>query len=131
MGYLALLIFAATVHAQQQAAQPWMDPGLPAEQRAHFALQAITLDGKLQLVHGTGWGVLRDGDPIAPGHNGAPDSFRSMSHQVPATEAIIDARFVASRHSRSTAPVRHPSTLPVPPGATPSASRQIQLLRAE
>ena len=70
IGHLALLLLAATVHAQQQAAQPWMDPGLPAEQRAHFALQAITLDGKLQLVHGTGWGVLRNGDPIAPGHNG-------------------------------------------------------------
>ena len=47
-----------------------MDPALPAEQRAHLALQAMTLDEKLQLVHGTGWGVLRNGDPIAPGHNG-------------------------------------------------------------
>jgi beta-glucosidase len=47
-----------------------MDSALFAEQRAHFALQAMTLDEQLQLVHGTGWGVLRDGDPIAPGHNG-------------------------------------------------------------
>src|ERR1035441_1781194 len=66
----ALLLFAATVHAQQRPAQPWMDPALPAKQRAHLALQAMILDEKLQLVHGTGWGVLRDGDPIAPGHNG-------------------------------------------------------------
>lgn len=29
----------------------------------------MTLDEKMQLVHGTGWGALRPGDPILPGAN--------------------------------------------------------------
>ena len=30
----------------------------------------MTLDEKIQLVHGAGWGVLRPGSPVATGHNG-------------------------------------------------------------
>jgi beta-glucosidase len=30
----------------------------------------MTLDEKIQLVHGSGWGVLREGAPVAPRHNG-------------------------------------------------------------
>jgi beta-glucosidase len=70
----ALLFLTATLQAQQKPAHPppapWMNSAMPAEQRAHLALEAMTLDEKLQLVHGTGWGVLREGAPVAPRHNG-------------------------------------------------------------
>jgi beta-glucosidase len=62
----------ASVTGQQYFApsQPWGNAALPPEQRASLALAAMTLDEKLQLVHGTGWGVLREGAPVAERHNG-------------------------------------------------------------
>ena len=43
---------------------PWMNKALPPDQRADMVLGQMTLDEKIQLVHGTGWGVLRAGDPV-------------------------------------------------------------------
>ncbi|MDR3745689.1 MAG: glycoside hydrolase family 3 C-terminal domain-containing protein [Acidobacteriaceae bacterium] len=43
-----------------------LDPDTRADQMIH----EMTLDEKVQLVHGAGWGVLRKGDLVAPGHNG-------------------------------------------------------------
>ena len=68
-GLLALL-FALTPRARAQAGDatetkfPWMDRSLSPDQRADLVLQQMTFDEKIQLVHGTGWGVLRDGDPV-------------------------------------------------------------------
>jgi beta-glucosidase len=56
-----------------QAAQtklPWMDTSLDADARADLMVHEMTLDEKIQMVHGAGWGVLRAGSPVAPGHNG-------------------------------------------------------------
>lgn len=69
-----LALAAATVSAQspdasQAASFPWMDKTLSPDQRADLVLQKMTLDEKLQLVHGTGWGVLRDGAPVPPRSN--------------------------------------------------------------
>jgi beta-glucosidase len=46
-----------------------MDKTLSPDQRADLVLQQMTLDEKIQLVHGTGWGVLRDGAPVPPRSN--------------------------------------------------------------
>ena len=56
--------------AKSQAVQPWLNAALDPDTRADLIVHAMTLDEKIQLVHGSGWGVLRDGDPVAPGHNG-------------------------------------------------------------
>ncbi len=50
-------IVAATPHANAQSSQPdallpWLDSALPADVRAGMALQAMTLDEKISLVHG-------------------------------------------------------------------------------
>ena len=50
--------------------QPWMDKSLDADKRADLMIHEMTLDEKIQLVHGAGWGVLRAGAPVATGHNG-------------------------------------------------------------
>jgi beta-glucosidase len=64
------LLAAAPALAQSSAAAkksfPWMDPSRSPDQRADLVLQQMTLDEKIQLVHGTGWGVLREGDPVPP-----------------------------------------------------------------
>ena len=47
----------------------WDDKSLSPDQRADMVIKEMTLDEKLQLVHGTGWGALREGDPIPPRSN--------------------------------------------------------------
>ncbi len=43
---------------------PWMNKALSPDERADMVLGQMTLDEKIQMVHGTGWGVLRAGDPV-------------------------------------------------------------------
>src|SRR6185437_2430721 len=56
---------------QKPAAQhrPWDDKSLSPDQRADMVQKELTLDEKIQLVHGTGWGALRPGAPVPPGDN--------------------------------------------------------------
>jgi len=49
--------------------RPWMNASLSPDQRADLVIAQMTLDEKIQLVHGTGWGVLREGDPVPPRSN--------------------------------------------------------------
>ena len=65
----ALCGFAAAQQTAKPANLPWMDRSLAPDARADLLVHAMTLDEKIQLVHGDGWGVLRDGAPVAPGHN--------------------------------------------------------------
>ena len=59
--------FAASRSAAQQ---PWMNRSLDADTRADLMIHEMTLDEKIQLVHGVGWGVLRAGAPVPPADNG-------------------------------------------------------------
>ncbi|MFT4114233.1 beta-glucosidase family protein [Silvibacterium sp.] len=52
-----------------KAHHPWDDTSLSPDERADLVLKQMTLDEKILLVHGQGWGVLRPGDPVAPGSN--------------------------------------------------------------
>jgi len=72
----AVLVFASLGAPQAQAQKqpdtakmPWMNKALDPDQRADLVLHQMTLDEKIQMVHGTGWGVLRKGDPVPPGSN--------------------------------------------------------------
>ncbi len=77
---LALLCLAILTRAQavpdadssQHAdnSRPWMDRSLSPDARASLVVKQMTLDEKLQVVHGIGWGPLRPGSPIPPGNNG-------------------------------------------------------------
>ena len=73
--FIALLLAAVpplapqTLDASKTSALPWMNTSLSPDQRADLVLQQMTLDEKIQLVHGTGWGVLREGDPVPPRSN--------------------------------------------------------------
>ncbi|MGC2162303.1 MAG: glycoside hydrolase family 3 C-terminal domain-containing protein [Silvibacterium sp.] len=70
---LALSVFCApALHAQQPPPQqhhPWDNKSLSPDQRADMVQKQMTLDEKIQLVHGTGWGALIPGNPILPGAN--------------------------------------------------------------
>jgi beta-glucosidase len=51
------------------AKMPWMNKALPPDQRADLVLAQMTLDEKILLVHGQGWGVLHAGEPLPEGSN--------------------------------------------------------------
>ncbi|HEV7220634.1 MAG: beta-glucosidase family protein [Terriglobales bacterium] len=68
---LAILIATQCPLAQPQSQQkgpamdkPWMDKSLSPDQRADMVIKEMTLDEKIQLVHGAGWGVLRGGEGV-------------------------------------------------------------------
>jgi beta-glucosidase len=63
---LALCLLVATT---VQAQQPWKDTTLSPDRRADLVVQQMTLAEKIQLVHGTGYGVLIAGSPVYPGAN--------------------------------------------------------------
>jgi beta-glucosidase len=56
--------------ATTQPARPWMNASLSPDQRAEAVMEQLTLDEKIQLVHGIGWGPLKTGSPIPPDNNG-------------------------------------------------------------
>jgi len=74
LGFAACLLFPALCAAQTKPTQhpdwPWMNQALGPDARADLMIHEMTLDEKIQLVHGDGWGVLRAGDFVAPRHNG-------------------------------------------------------------
>src|SRR5258708_14160029 len=54
-------------HAQNHSntsKMPWMNKSLSPDERADMVLGQMTLDEKIQMVHGQGWGVLRAGAPV-------------------------------------------------------------------
>src|ERR1039458_696355 len=74
--HFAFVLFAlAWGHVLAQPAKPpkvqgpWMDKTLPPDKRADMLIAQMTLDEKIQLVHGTGWGAMRPGAPVPPGSN--------------------------------------------------------------
>jgi beta-glucosidase len=72
---LALTCFCAPALRSQEQPKPpaqhhpWDNKSLSPDQRADMVQQQLTLDEKIQLVHGTGWGALRPGASIPPGDN--------------------------------------------------------------
>jgi beta-glucosidase len=43
---------------------PWMNKALSPDERADMVIGQMTIDEKIQMVHGQGWGVLRAGAPV-------------------------------------------------------------------
>lgn len=71
--FFALTLAAsAQTSPQQTPAQdrPWMDKSLSPDQRADLVIQQLTLDEKLNFVHGTGWNGLRKNAEIPKGSLG-------------------------------------------------------------
>ena len=56
--------------ATTQDPRSWMNASLSPDLRAEAVMKQLTLDEKIQLVHGIGWGPLKSGSPIPPDNNG-------------------------------------------------------------
>ena len=91
--------------AKQETAtkQPWMNSSLDPDVRADLMIHEMTLDEKIQLVHGAGWGVLREGAPVLPGHNGGagfvPGIPRLHLPDINLADSAVGIR-MAALHSR-------------------------------
>ena len=79
---LALALIAHGACFAQQAtplmSRPWMNPSLAPDLRADMVLKQLTLDEKIQLVHGIGWGPLVPGSPIPPDNNGGAGEVQGI-----------------------------------------------------
>jgi beta-glucosidase len=53
-----------------QPLRPWMNAALSPDVRADMVIEQLTLEEKILLVHGIGWGPLKPGSPIPPDNNG-------------------------------------------------------------
>lgn len=70
---VSALAFAAAISAgaqNQSSARPWMNKSLSPDQRADLAIQQMTLDEKMNFVHGTGWNGLRPNAVVPKGSLG-------------------------------------------------------------
>jgi beta-glucosidase len=55
---------------QKPVTGPWSNTALDPDTRADLMIKQMTLDEKIQLVHGIGWGVLRGGADVPANDNG-------------------------------------------------------------
>jgi beta-glucosidase len=78
---------------------PWSDTSLSPDRRADLVIGQMTLDEKLQLVHGTGWGVLRAGSPVpAESNRGAgfvPGIARLGIPKIDLADSAVGVRMAA------------------------------------
>ena len=67
-----VLVSTRSLQAQVQdvTRTPWMDTALSSDQRADMVVGQMTLDEKIQLVHGTGWGDSNVSDARSNGGAG-------------------------------------------------------------
>ena len=83
----------------QGANAPWKDKTLSADRRADLVVEAMTLDEKMQMVHGIGWGVLRSGEPVpADSNHGAgfvPGIARLGIPKIDQADSAVGVRMAA------------------------------------
>jgi beta-glucosidase len=79
--------------------RPWMNQGLSPDERADMVLGQMNLDEKIQMVHGTGWGVLRAGDPIPAKSNFAAGYMEGVERLgipgIDLADSAVGARMAA------------------------------------
>jgi beta-glucosidase len=71
----AVLLLSCSAFAQNGPSpkpdnRPWMNKSLSPDQRADLVMKEMTLDEKMNFVHGTGWNGLREGAEIPKGSLG-------------------------------------------------------------
>src|SRR6202167_2171516 len=65
-----LSVCAQTVPTPKPDTRPWMNKSLSPDQRADLVIKEMTLDEKMNFVHGTGWNGLRPDAEIPKGSLG-------------------------------------------------------------
>ena len=78
-----------------------MNTALDPDSRADLVVHEMTLDEKIQLVHGIGWGVLRKGAYVPPEDNGGagfvPGIARLRIPDINLADSAVGVRMAATR----------------------------------
>ena len=91
---LSFLFLSSLAFAQDKTeSHPWMNSSLSPEQRASMVVKAMTLDEKIQMLHGTGMVGLSPMSPLAIHSNGGAGYVPGIPHLgIPAIQ-MSDAAY--------------------------------------
>ncbi|MDP9012862.1 MAG: glycoside hydrolase family 3 C-terminal domain-containing protein [Pseudomonadota bacterium] len=96
----------AAVAAAPEPPRPWMNVSLTPDQRADLVIAQLTLDEKIQLVHGIGWGPLRAGEPVPPDNNGGAGEIVGIARlgipSVQQADSAVGVRMAAPQSRYAT-----------------------------
>ncbi len=102
--FVATLLVSPAAPAQNPAGgttptRPWMDRSLDADQRADMVVKEMTLDEKIQMVHGIGWGPLRKDAPVPADNNGGAGEAAGIPRlgipSIQQADSAVGARMAA------------------------------------
>ncbi|MEP6885937.1 MAG: glycoside hydrolase family 3 C-terminal domain-containing protein [Gammaproteobacteria bacterium] len=83
-----------------------MNTSLTPDQRADLLIGALTLEEKIQLVHGIGWGPLKAGEPVPPDNNGGAGQILGISRlgipSVQQADSAVGVRMAAPQSRYAT-----------------------------
>ncbi len=106
---LALLFTACEAGALAAAPEPprpWMNASLTPDQRADLVIAELTLDEKIQLGHGIGWGPLREGAPVPADNNGGAGQILGIARlgipSVQQADSAVGVRMAAPQSRYAT-----------------------------
>src|SRR6202042_1872610 len=102
VGFAVVSFGSLPAHAQAKpdtSKMPWMNKALAPDERADLVLHEMTLDEKIQMVHGTGWGVLRPPDPVPAKSNFAAGYMEGIERLgipgIDLADSAVGARMAA------------------------------------
>src|SRR3984957_13093410 len=102
VGFAVVSLSSLPAYAQTKldtSKMPWMNKSLSPDERADMVLGQMTLDEKIQMVHGTGWGVLRAGDPVPAKSNFAAGYMEGIERLgipgIDLADSAVGARMAA------------------------------------
>jgi beta-glucosidase len=128
VGLAVFLLAYGTCLSQQTATQPlspWMDASLPPDGRADLVMKQLTLDEKIQLVHGIGWGPLVPGSPVPPDNNGGAGEIQGIPRLgIPSVQQADSAVGVRMAAEQSRYATLLPSVLAAASSWDPEAARR-------
>ncbi len=102
VGFAVVSLSCLPANAQAKpdtSKMPWMNKALSPDERADLVLGQMTLDEKIQMVHGTGWGVLRPPDPVPAKSNFAAGYMEGIERLgipgIDLADSAVGARMAA------------------------------------
>lgn len=109
LSFLLVLLFLPNLALSQKStpSHPWMNPSLSPDERASMVVKAMTIDEKIQMLHGTGMVGLSPMSPLAIHSNGGagyvPDIPRLGIPAIQMSDAAYGVRVSGENGRYSTA----------------------------
>src|ERR1700730_18375539 len=107
---LAIILYGHGSRLSQQTTAeppgPWLNASLSPDLRADLVMKQLTLDEKIQLVHGIGWGPLVPGSPVPPVNNGGAGEIVGIARlgipSVQQADSAVGVRMAAEQSRYAT-----------------------------